>query len=100
MLRSLATRLATGRAARAVPLLKWLALAEIAVLAKRHVEHLDTGERRELGGLLRHARRLSPADRLRLRELVTKMEPRAFVGGAADRLSPIPIPRRLSKARY
>jgi hypothetical protein len=100
MLRSLATRMATGRAARAVPFLKWLALAEIAVLARRHVAHLDAEERRELARLLRRGRALPPADRDRLRVLVAKMEPRAFLGGAADRLSPVPIPRRLSKARY
>jgi hypothetical protein len=99
MLRSLATRLATNRAARAVPWLKWLAMAEIAVLAKRHLEHLDAAERRELGRLLRR-RRTSPGERDRLRVLVAKMEPRAFLGGAADRLSPVPLPRRLSKARY
>ena len=100
MLRRLATRTATGRAARVVPFLKWLALVEIAVLAGRHFGHLGTEERWELARLMRQGRSLTPAERDRLRVLVAKLEPRAFVGGAADRLSPVPLPRRLSKTRY
>jgi hypothetical protein len=39
-------------------------------------------------------------ERRELRELVAKLDPRAFAGGAADRLSPVPLPKRLTGARY
>ena len=93
-----------GRAARAVPglrripVLKLLAAAEIAMLARDHYLMLDGGERRRLVQLIRigrgRRRNLSETERDELTELVAKMEPRLLAGHAVDKLSPVPIPRR------
>jgi hypothetical protein len=82
-----------------LPMLKLLALAEIALLARDHLGKLEPGERRRLVGLVRqgHGRpsHLSPAERDELARLVAKAEPRRFAGLMADRLSPVPLPRRV-----
>jgi hypothetical protein len=84
-----------------LPVLRLLAVAEIAMLAKRHVEHLTPVERRRLIQLVRTSRgrkgNLSEAERRELARLVHKMEPRLFAGAAADKLSPIPLPRRFTQ---
>ena len=94
-----------GRAARGVPglrrlpVLKLLAAAEIALLARDHVLLLNRGERRRLLELIRigrgRKRNLSDPERDELTDLVAKMEPRLLAGHAVDKLSPVPIPRRL-----
>ncbi|MEA2335627.1 MAG: hypothetical protein QOG40_2117, partial [Solirubrobacteraceae bacterium] len=38
---------------------------------------------------------LTKAERAELGALVAKLEPRAFVGSAANHLSPLPVPKRL-----
>ena len=84
---------------RRLPVLKLLAIGEIALLARDHYERLSPGERRRLVILMRRGRgrpsRLSDGDRDELADLVAKVEPRAFVGAAADKLSPIPLPDRI-----
>jgi hypothetical protein len=79
--------------------LKLLAAAEIAMLARDHVLLLDSGERRRLFELIRigrgRPRNLSDPERDELTELVAKMEPRLLAGHTVDKLSPVPIPRRL-----
>ncbi|HEV7175776.1 MAG TPA: hypothetical protein VGN29_09800 [Solirubrobacteraceae bacterium] len=94
-----------GRAARGVPglrrlpVLKLLAAAELALLARDHVLLLDRGERRRLFELVRigrgRRRNLSEPERDELTDLVAKMEPRLLAGHAVNKLSPVPIPRRL-----
>src|SRR4051812_20635848 len=88
---------------RRLPMLRLLALGEIALLARDHVSRLDPAERRRLLTLVRKARGrtrdLGPEDRDELQRLVAKAEPRLFVGAAADRLSPVPLPRRLREGR-
>jgi hypothetical protein len=83
-----------------LPVLKLLALAEIVVLARDHVERLSPDERRRLVVLVRRGRgrpsNLSRRDRDELSDLLAKVEPREFVAGAADRLSPVPLPKRLT----
>ena len=83
-----------------LPVLKLLAVGELALVARRHLQHLDADERRRLAELVRHRRALSPAERDELRSLVAKLDARAFAGSAVDRLSPVPLPRRLTGARY
>jgi len=83
-----------------VPVLKLLAVAELAQVGRRHLQHLDTVQRRRLAELLRRGRRLSPAEREELRGLVRALDARAFAGSAAQRLSPIPLPKWLTRARY
>jgi hypothetical protein len=46
----------------------------------------------ELG---RKGTKLTPAERVELRTLVNKMDPKAFALGAADKISPVPLPRWL-----
>ena len=84
---------------RRLPLLKVLAIGEIALLARSHLRKLDPDERRRLVELLRagrgRPRNLSAADREELTRLVAKAEPRLFAGSVADKLSPVPLPRRV-----
>jgi hypothetical protein len=96
------TRHATGRIAKRVPALKFLAAAEIAKLAFHHGNRLAPGDRRRLGQLLAKAsreRRLSDRERGELRRLVLALEPRMFAGGVADALSPVPLPRIVREGR-
>ena len=79
---------------RRLPVIKLLAIAELAAVANKHVQHLTPSERRRLMELVRKGRNLSPQERDKLRGLVAKLEPRAFAGSAAERLSPLPLPRR------
>lgn len=83
-----------------VPVLKVLAVAELAQVARRHLQHLDAGQRRRLAELLRQGRKLSAAERQERRDLLAALEPRAFAGSAVKRLSPIPLPKWLTRARY
>ena len=84
---------------RRLPVMKLLAIAEIAVLARDHIAKLDPAERRRLLELLRLGRgrtsSLSPKEREELATLVAKAEPRLFAGLAADKLSPVPLPHRI-----
>jgi hypothetical protein len=82
-----------------LPVLKLIAIGEIALAARAHAMRLEVGERRRLVELLRTGRgrpsKLSDAERAELRNLVAKAEPRLFAGTVADSLSPVPLPRRL-----
>jgi hypothetical protein len=82
-----------------LPVLKLLAIGEIALLARTHVTKLEPAERRRLVELVRQGRgrprRLSEPEREELSMLVAKAEPRLFAGEVADRLSPVPLPKRL-----
>jgi hypothetical protein len=84
---------------RRVPVLKLLSAAEVAMLARDHIMRLDPQERRRLIELVRigrgRRRNLSEAEREELATLVAKLEPRLLAGSAVDKLSPVPLPRRL-----
>jgi hypothetical protein len=88
---------------RRIPMLKLLALAEIALLAHEHFERLTPAERRRLVLLLRegHGRpsNLSGRDRSELSGLIAKAEPRLFAGMAADKLSPVALPKRVVRGK-
>jgi hypothetical protein len=94
-----------GRAAgrvpglRRVPMLKLLAAAEVALLARDHMLRLSPPERRRLMTLVAAGRgrtsRLTDAERDDLEHLLSKLEARLLLGHAVDRLSPVPLPRRL-----
>ncbi len=85
---------------RRIPILRLLFLAELALVAGRHLQHLTPDERRRLAALVRRGRHLSPREREELRTLVAKLDARAFAGSVADRVSPLPLPRRLTRKRY
>ena len=89
-------RLMRRQTVKRLPFFRVLAIAEVAVLARRHLARLDRTDRRRLFELVRRGRSLDPAERDELRALVARLEPRAFVGSAVDRFSPIPLPRRFT----
>ena len=82
-----------------LPIFRLLAIAEIALLARDHISRLEPAERRRLVELVRtgrgRTRNLSDEERKELAALVAKIEPRRFAGLAADKISPLPLPRRL-----
>jgi hypothetical protein len=80
------------RTVRHLPFLKVLAIAQVALMVRRHLLALDPYERRRLAVLVRRGRSLDPSEREELRSLIGKMEPRAFALAAADAFSPVRIP--------
>ncbi len=96
MIKQLVKRSATKRAARFLPIYRVIAIAEMGLLAREHLVRLDAEERRRLASLVRHRRDLGPAEQEELRALTAKLSPREFVGSAADKLSPVPLPRRFT----
>jgi hypothetical protein len=79
------------RLLRRMPFFKVLAVAQTALLARRHLQRLDATDRRRVAELVRHGRRLSPPERDDLRRLLAKLGPREFAFAAADRFSPVPL---------
>jgi len=86
-----------------LPVMKLIAIGEVALLARSHAMKLSGDERRRLIALVRKGRgrrrKLSPEEREELSKLVAKAEPRLFAGVVADKLSPVPLPRRLVRGR-
>jgi hypothetical protein len=84
---------------RRIPVVKLLSTAEVALLAREHLMRLSAAERRRLVVLVRVGRgrrsRLTEAECDELESLLAKLEPRLLVGEAVNRLSPLPLPRRL-----
>jgi hypothetical protein len=79
--------------------MKLLAAAELALLTRDHVQRLTPSERRRLITLVRVGRgrrsRLTGRERGELEHLLATLEPRLLMGHAIDRLSPMPLPRRI-----
>ena len=75
-----------------------VALAEVALIAKRHLDRLGPGEVGELRGLLVKSKgrpnNLSARERRRLQDLVKKLEPGAFAKDASATF--IPFAKRKS----
>lgn len=74
-----------------MPFLNLLAIAQTALLARRHLQRLDAHDRRRLAELVRRGRRMSSAERDELRRLLAELGPREFTFAAADRFSPLPL---------
>ncbi len=83
-----------------VPVVRLLALGEMALVARRHLQHLDPAQRRRLARLVRRGRGMTAPEREELRGLIALLDTRAFAGSALQRLSPLPLPKRLTRARY
>ena len=92
-------RIITRRAARQLPFFKLLAVAQVAMMARQHLQALDPQERRRLGELVRRGHRLDHAERAELSTLAVKLEPQAFALAAVDMLSSVPLPGRLRGRR-
>jgi len=87
-----------------LPMLKLLAVADVAMLTHRHVRtRLTPEDRRRAFELIRigrgRTRNLSEDARDELASLIAKAEPRLLAGDAVAALSPLPLPRRLVYGR-
>ncbi len=86
---------------RRLPVMRLLALGEVALLAQEHASRLTRAERHRLLELVRIGRgrrgNLTRRERDELSELVAKMAPRALALEAAEKLSPVPIPGPLAR---
>lgn len=84
---------ATRTAGRLSPWARVIALGEIALSAKRHLDRLDAGEGSELRRLIVKSKarpgNLTKAERSRLVALVKKLEPAAFARTAARTAMPL-----------
>jgi hypothetical protein len=91
------------RLSRGVPVTRLLLVAEVAILAQRHLGKLDRVQRRRLLTLLFRARggrrSMTAAERREFLYLMAKLEPRLLFGAAVRRLSPVPVPKRLLYGR-
>ncbi|RKQ92923.1 hypothetical protein C8N24_2779 [Solirubrobacter pauli] len=84
------------RTVRRLPLFKVIAVLQLALLARRHLGALTPADRRRAAHLIRRSRNLTPAERHELIDIASKLEPRAFAGAMADKLSPVPLPGRVT----
>lgn len=88
---------------RRLPVMRLLMLGEVALLARDHIERLTPAERRRLVVLVRDARgrrrNLTQRERDELETLIAKAEPKLFAAEAAEKLSPVPLPRRMRPER-
>jgi hypothetical protein len=84
---------------RAIPMAKLLTAAQLVMLARRHWLRLEPHERRRLFTLVRVATgrrgRLTPAERFELARLIAKADPKLFAGLVVQKLSPVPLPKRM-----
>ncbi len=83
-----------GRSAGKVsPWVRAIAIAEITLVVKQHLDRLGPGEGAELRGLLVKSKgrpgNLTEVERARVYELVRKLEPAAFARSAAARAMPL-----------
>lgn len=90
-------------AARAIPMARLLAAAQVVMLARRHWHRLEPDERRRLMALVRRAGgqrgHLSSGDRAELARLIAKADPRMFAGLVAQKFSPVPLPGRMVRGK-
>jgi len=91
------------RVIRGVPLARILLIAELGLMTSRHLGRLDAGQRGRLFSLFIRARgrprSLTAAERIEFLGLLARLEPRLFMGMAFQRLSPVPLPKRLLYGR-
>jgi len=73
---------------RRIPFFKLLAILQIAMLARRHLQGLTREDRRRMAELVRHGHQLTRDERRELRELAAKLEPGAFARAAARQAMP------------
>jgi hypothetical protein len=82
------------RTMRKLPMFRLVALAQVGLLARRHLAALNAKERRRLLELGRRPHRLSAKERAELKRIAAKLEPRAFAEGAVRTVSPFGGRRR------
>ncbi len=94
-----------GRVAQKVPVLRDLPVvrlvmaAEVLLIGKHHLDRLTPAERGRMVRLVAKAkgrpRSLTETERSDLAAIVEKLEPRAFLATAGERLSPVGMPASL-----
>ena len=82
------------RTVRNVPIVRLWGLAQVGMLARRHLNALTGPERRRLIELGRRPHRLTPEERTELKNLAAKLEPRVFAQDAARQVAPFGGRRR------
>ena len=91
------------RVSQGVPVARLLLVAELVILAQRHLGKLDSAQRLRLFSLLVRARgrprSLTAAERYEVVYLVARLEPRLLLGTALRRVIPLPLPNRLLYGR-
>lgn len=99
MLRLLVKGPPLKRFANGFPIVGVLLAVEVAAMARAHFAKLNGAQRRRLIALLMQSRgrlrSLSHSEREELEVIFATLEPRLFLGSAARRLSPVPVPKRL-----
>jgi hypothetical protein len=99
MLRFLIKGAPFKRFANGIPIVGVLLAVEVAAMAWTHLAKLSAAQRRRLLTLIGQSRGrpglLPPGEREELKALLSTLEPRLFLGSAARRLSPVPMPKRL-----
>jgi hypothetical protein len=81
------------RTVRHLPWFRVLAIAKLALTARRHLRNLSPAERRRMAVLARRGRSLDDRERDELRGLVSRLDTRNFAAAAADAFSPFPVGR-------
>ena len=76
------------RTVRHLPWFRVLAIAKLALTARRHLRNLTPAERRRMATLARRGRTLDDRERDELRGLVSRLDGRTFAAAAADTFSP------------
>ena len=88
---------------RRLPVVRLLSAAEVAMLARDHLQRLSPQERRRLIALVRAGRgrsdRLTAAETDELAAILAKLQPRRLLGDAVNSLSPVPLPGRVLYGR-
>ena len=83
---------------RAIPVFRLILIAELLLVLRQHYLLLDPGERRRLRQLVARGPRMTRAERHELKGLLGKVRPRLLAGAAVEKLSPIPLPNRITAA--
>jgi hypothetical protein len=91
------------KAARAIPMTRLIAGAQVVMLARRQWLRLEPHERRRMLTLVRVAGgrrgRLTPSERLELARLIAKADPKLFAGLVVQKFSPVPFPKRMVRGK-
>jgi hypothetical protein len=83
------------RKLRLIPFYRVLALGQTVLRARRHWRGLEPNDRRRLRALVMRGRNMTPAERDEMRQILAKLEPRAFALATANAFSPVRMPRWL-----
>ncbi len=88
---------------RRLPAATLIEIGVVILLAREHLSRLEPPERRRVVELMRighgRPRNLTRGQRDELAALIAKAEPRLFFGLAGEKLSPVPLPRRVVYGR-